>query len=112
MLRDIAQQRSTLGCRVAQEMHHMTMKQLRQLAHPREETQPTSMRRSARPSRATSWPTDEEYEAPPPPPEPDEEDLAARLAETCTPSSDILTFIPDDFGERPTRRRQPTDERS
>ncbi|QVT79308.1 hypothetical protein ENKNEFLB_01689 [Nocardioides aquaticus] len=56
---------------------------------------------------------DEEYEAPPSPPEPDEEDLAARLADPCTPSSDISTFItPEEFGQRPARRRRPPDERS
>jgi len=56
---------------------------------------------------------DEEYQAPPPPPEPDEEELAARLAEPCTPSSDISTFIiSDDFGERPTRRLRPPDGQS
>lgn len=57
--------------------------------------------------------TDDDYEAPTPPPDPDEAELAVRLAEPCTPSSDISTFIaPDDFGKRPTRPRRPPGARS
>lgn len=55
---------------------------------------------------------DDEYEAPVPPPDPDEAELAARLAEPCTPSSDISTFItPDDSSERPMRPRRSPDAR-
>jgi hypothetical protein len=38
-----------------------------------------------------------DYEPPDPTPPPTEKELAAHLAEPCTPSSDISTFItPDD----------------
>ena len=51
--------------------------------------------------RSCGW-TDDDYSPPPPRPEPSEEELAARLAEPCTPSSEISTYLtPDDFGQRP-----------
>lgn len=46
---------------------------------------------------------DEDYQSPPPQPVPTREELDARLAEPCTSSSDISTFItPETFGRRPT----------
>lgn len=45
---------------------------------------------------------DESYTPPPPRPEPSEEEMAARLAEPCTPSSEVSTYLtPDQFGQRP-----------